>query len=57
MRKSDIDDPKEICGFIGGVFGYESKVTHEQFVEKMLHSDNNWIYQPKQARIKMNHFL
>lgn len=57
MRKSDIEEPKDLCGFIGGVFGYESKVTHDKFVDQMLHSDNNWIYQPKQARIKLNHFL
>ena len=44
MRESDIEEPKECCGFIGGVFGYDAKVSHDKFVEKMLHSDNNWVY-------------
>lgn len=57
MRTSEIEDPKELSGFIWQVYGYESKFTRDEFIDRMQTPDCDWILSGQKTRIKLNHFL
>lgn len=59
MRVSEHEEESELYlkGFTFALFGYESKLEKEKFLEKVCDKECVWIFSGKQTRIKMNHFL
>ena len=54
MRDSDNDSYQ---GFISLVFGYEAKLSHADFIERMQTKDCSWIFSPEKIRPKAAVFL
>ena len=57
MRVSEVEDPPHLSGFYWHLFGYDSKLSKEEFLDRVVNSECNWIFDAKQLRIKMNGFL
>lgn len=56
MRSSEIEDPEELKGFIPQLFHTESKLKRNDFVEKVMSKECNWIFDSIKINKKHSHF-
>ena len=57
MRQSEIEDEPEKTGFIFQVFGYESRLTRDEFIETVATPKCNWVFQGTAIRERIKTFL
>jgi hypothetical protein len=56
LRVSDEEDIKEHTGFIMSLFGCESVLTKEDFIEDIQGENTNWIFSAEKIRKRIKHF-
>lgn len=57
MRTSEIEDNPKLSGLIWQIFGYESKYSQNEFLDKIEEDSCSWIFDGKRIRLRMNDFL
>ena len=57
MRMSEEEADPKLSGFIQLVFGYESKLTKAEFIQKLMTKDCKWIFSGKEIRLRMEPFF
>ena len=56
LRMSDEEEPKEHMGFLMCLFGYESVLTREDFLQDMKKPECCWIYSAEKTRQRIKYF-
>ena len=56
MRVSE-EENEQLKGIIDNIFGHESKLDREQFLDKLGDKSCSWIFTPQQIRFRMDFFL
>ena len=57
MRLSEEEEDEHKKGFLMLVYGYESRLDREEFLEELKLPKANWIFESDKVRHRLKHFL
>ena len=58
MKSSRFEEEKELDGFVNMLFGAESELTQQEFVERVAYSESlNWIFDAQEIRNRADNFV
>ena len=57
MRLNEDEDDPELTGFIHLLFGYESKFTKEEYMERIANENIQWVFDSFTIRKRFSKFL
>ena len=57
FRLSEEEDKVEHTGFLMLLFGYESRLSRDDYLNQIVRPDCNWIFTPEGIRHRITHFF